>query len=78
LTNRDDEIFAALKAAEELRNHALDVKALADRIDAARNHMAYGVHDLLGHQATLSDRIVWIIRELDDLRAQVLALGLPK
>lgn len=74
---RDEQILAALDTAELLRGQVLDVEQLAGRIDGARMHMAAGVDELRGQLTVIKERCVWLVIQLDILRAQVLVLKSP-
>lgn len=70
------EMARALEAAEKLRLDINDVEAMLKRIDGTRMAMSAAADEARGQVTIVRERVNWVIRELDTLRAQVVALAL--
>lgn len=75
--DREQMILSAIAEAEKIRGQAFEAVASLEAIEGARQQLSVANDELRGQQTTIKDRVMWLIRELDRLAAQLKALQDP-
>lgn len=72
--DRDQEILEAIAKAELIRGEAFIAQESLEAIEGARRQLSVAQDELRGQHTRISERVSWLIRELDKLAIKYKAL----